>query len=298
MAQFKVALRGGFSDRNKIKEENTTMQVLAFDQRTRAALINMTDIIIHSYFPDIDLAHISDRHVAAQEFLKNFLVDVYSYVVDWSVLIAYKNVWSVIKDTLLTDDYASVLTVIEYITQAAQRQRNHNVFYKGTTYTAEQAYNFVMQQEYIGYRLIKGQALPITDENEIKSIQEAISNKHTEVKQHFDKALGFLSDRQAPDYANSIKESISAVERMCSIIVGKATSLGDALNNLQKKGVVIHPQLRSAFEKLFAYTNGASGVRHAGELDGADSTFEEAKFMLVSCSAFVNYLTGVMAKRS
>lgn len=297
MAQYKVALRGGFADRNKIKEENTAIQVLSFDQRTRAALVNMTDIIIHSYFADLDISHISSRHVDTQDFLKHLLADVYSHVVKWSLAIPYNNVWSIIKDTLLTDDYASVLTLIEYITQTVQVESYRKVFYKGKAYTAEQAYNLVFQQEYVGYRLIKGQALPITDETEIEAIQESTGSKHAEVRQHLDKALGFLSDRQTPDYANSIKESISAVERMCSIIVGKATSLGDALNNLQKKGVSIHPQLRSAFEKLFAYTNGASGVRHAGDLGGKDSTFEEAKFMLVSCCAFVNYLTGLMAKQ-
>ena len=83
---------------------------------------------------------------------------------------------------------------------------------------------------------------------------------------------------------------------MCSIIVGKSTRLGDALKLLEKKGISIHPQLVVAFEKLYSYTNGASGIRHAGQLGGEDSTFEEAKFMLVSCCAFVNYLTGLMAK--
>ena len=54
--------------------------------------------------------------------------------------------------------------------------------------------------------------------------------------------------------------------------------------------------MKAAFEKLYGYTSDASGVRHAGKLGGPDSTFEEAKFMLVSCSAFVNYLIGVWAK--
>ena len=297
MAQYKVALRGGFADRNNIKTENTTMQIRTLDQRTRAAVVNMTDIIIHCYFPDIDIAHISGRHPDAQAFLKNLLADVYSYVVDWSNLIPYNTVWSIIKDTLLTDDYASVLSVIEYITQTVQAQTHCRVLYKGKTYTAEQAYNLVMQQEYVGYRLIKGQARPITDENEVRAVQETVNTKYAEVNQHIGKALSFLSDRQAPDYANSIKESISAVERMCSIILGKATTLGDALKHLEDSGVKIHPALKRAFSQLYGYTSDASGIRHSGELGGKDSTFEEAKFMLVSCCAFINYLTGVMAKR-
>ena len=32
MAKYKVSLRGGFSDRNKIKEENTTIQTIDFEK--------------------------------------------------------------------------------------------------------------------------------------------------------------------------------------------------------------------------------------------------------------------------
>ena len=296
MGIYKVALRGGFSDRNKIKEENTTLQIRSFDKRTRTALINITDLIIHSYFPDIDVSHFSDRYPDAQTFMKNLLADVYSQVVSWSSSVKYDNAFAIIKSTLSSDDYDSVLTVIEYIAQTVQKQLYRDVFYKGESYTAEQAYNLTMRQEYVGYRLIHGKAHPITDDNEVQAIMESIDSKYEEVNQHISKSLGFLSDRQSPDYANSIKESISAVERMCSIIIGKPTTLGDALKKLEDSGVTIHPALKGAFSKLYGYTSDASGIRHAGELGGADSTFEEAKFMLVSCCAFVNYLTGLMAK--
>lgn len=53
--------------------------------------------------------------------------------------------------------------------------------------------------------------------------------------------------------------------------------------------------MKSAFEKLYGYTSDANGIRHAGNIGGNSSTFEEAKFMLVSCSAFINYLIGVLA---
>ena len=298
MPHYEVALRGGYADRNKIKEENTTMQTLSFDIRTRVALINMTDIIIHAYFDNVDISHLNGhQYNEEQDFLKNLLSDVYSRIVTRSATVDYINVWAIIKDTLSTDSYASVLTVIEYITQTVQRRPYRQVSYKGKTYSAEQAYNLVMQQEYVGYRLIRGQARPITDENEVRTVQETVNTKYSEVAQHIGKALGFLSDRQAPDYANSIKESISAVERMCSLILGHATTLGDALKHLEDSGVTIHAALKRAFSQLYGYTSDASGIRHSGELGGKDSTFEEAKFMLVSCCAFINYLTGVIAKR-
>ena len=297
MAQYKVALRGGFSDRNKIKEENTIIQTTEFDQRTRVALMNMTDIIIQGYFPDMRYAHLSSSNYRPEQtFLRNLLADVYGVVVDWSHCYHYDKVLNIVKDTLLLESYDAVLTVIEYIAKQIANLKKKNIYYKGKNYTAESLYNLVFEQEYVGYRLINGEAHLITDENEIQSIQEAVTSNYTEVQQHISKALGFLSDRQAPDYANSIKESISAVERMCSIIIGKSTTLGDALKKLESSGVKIHPALKGAFSQLYGYTSDASGVRHAGQLGGSDSTFEEAKFMLVSCCAFINYLTGVIAK--
>ena len=46
---------------------------------------------------------------------------------------------------------------------------------------------------------------------------------------HLEKALILISNRESPDYANSIKESISAVEAICSEILGKSDTLGSAL---------------------------------------------------------------------
>ena len=109
------------------------------------------------------------------------------------------------------------------------------------------------------------------------------------------KALSLISDRDHPDYSNSIKESITAVEVVCEIIIDKQATLGDALTELEKQGVVIHPALKSAFSKLYGYTSDAAGIRHAGQLDGKDATFDEAKYMLISCSAFVNYLIALQA---
>ncbi len=37
---------------------------------------------------------------------------------------------------------------------------------------------------------------------------------------HISKAITLLSDRDKPDYENSIKESISAVEALCEVITG------------------------------------------------------------------------------
>ena len=87
------------------------------------------------------------------------------------------------------------------------------------------------------------------------------------------------------------------MESICRIIVGNdKPTLGDALKAIEKKGFPVHPALKEAFNKLYGYTSDEGGIRHAEGLTESDVSFEEAKFMLVSCSAFVNYLLAKMAK--
>ena len=150
----------------------------------------------------------------------------------------------------------------------------------------------------IGYRFVDGQLTPITDDIEIEAINQAINIKYEPVRIHLSKANKLMADRNAPDYENSIKESISAVEALCEILTeikGKEATLGKMLKLLDDRGIEIHSGLKSAFNVLYGYTSDANGIRHAGNIGGPASTFEEAKYMLVSCSAFINYLIGVSA---
>ena len=152
--------------------------------------------------------------------------------------------------------------------------------------------NTLLEYEYVGYRIIDGHFTPITDKNEIAAIEEACDNTYQGPRTHISKAVALISDREHKDYKNCIKESISAVESLCSIIVGKeGTVLSTALKQLEDSGLKIHPVLKNAFSKLYAYTCDEKGVRHAEGLLESEVTFEDAKFMLVSCCAFVNYLT-------
>lgn len=152
--------------------------------------------------------------------------------------------------------------------------------------------NKVLQEECSAYRIVNYKVTPITSETEIDEIQKATQSPYESVNTHTKKALDYLSSRTNPDYENSIKESISAVESMCCVITGetgKNATLNKTIKKLKDKGVHIHGAMESAFISLYGYTSDESGVRHGGK-DTAEVTFEDAKFMLVSCAAFVNYL--------
>jgi len=102
-------------------------------------------------------------------------------------------------------------------------------------------------------------------------------------------SLTLLAKRKQARYRNSIKDSISAVESLCKIIVkqGKAT-LGPDLNAVEKQ-TKLHAAFKQAFQKLYGHTSDAQGIHHA-LMDEPTLDVEDAKFMLVSCSAFVTYL--------
>jgi hypothetical protein len=107
------------------------------------------------------------------------------------------------------------------------------------------------------------------------------------VQEHIRAALACLSDRENPNYRNAIKESISAVESVCKLVGGEKT-LGAALKAIRDK-IQLHPALEKGFNALYGYTSDEGGIRHALLAESTvDST--DARFMLVACSAFVNFI--------
>ena len=151
--------------------------------------------------------------------------------------------------------------------------------------------NGVLARHLSGFRFIEKQITPITSEQEIESIEAAVENPllNSGARAHFRSALEKLSDRDSPDHRNSIKESISAVESAYQQLTGDSSAtLGQALKPLEGAGL-IHPALKGALSQLYGYTSDADGIRHA-MLDEPTVSFADSKFMLVSCTAFVNYL--------
>ncbi|ADP15390.1 AbiJ-NTD4 domain-containing protein [Achromobacter xylosoxidans] len=147
--------------------------------------------------------------------------------------------------------------------------------------------NVILERHQSAYRLIGDQVGEITQGEEIAAIENALLVASNPVKQHLDEALKKLSDREQPDFRNSIKESVSAVEAACREVTGnpKAT-LQDALKKMDS----LHPALNEGFRKLYAYAGDESGIRHALTEEGERCSYGEAKFMLVACAAFVSYL--------
>lgn len=159
-------------------------------------------------------------------------------------------------------------------------------------------FNRILEDEAAPYRILDGIVIPVTSQSELSTIEEAINVEFDSVRTHISKALNLYADRKRPDYENSIKESISAVESMCCIITGLTggtATLGKALKKLKDNGIHIHSAMENAFSSLYGYTSDENGIRHGG-IDFTNAPSEDAKYMLVSCSAFINYLIGKWSK--
>jgi len=149
--------------------------------------------------------------------------------------------------------------------------------------------NAMLEREMSGYRFVAGHLAPIVDAEELKAIDEAACNEFEPIRAHIQRATQFLSDRTEPDYRNSVKESISAVEAACRFVAGDGSAgLPRALEIINKKHPM-HSAFREALKKLYGYTSDKDGIRHAIMEDQAVD-FAEAKFMLVACAAFCNFL--------
>ena len=281
-----VQLRGGFSDRNNIEKLSDQIQLTDFDARTRTAINNLMREA---------LSQLGDRMTYGekqQALFVRMLQDVFSVEItaskygNYDVDELYKKYIAV---NFREGSYHSVLTLVEYIVLQVFKYSSGHHYHSALNY--KNNVNRLFEREFVGYRFVDNEIAPITDKNEISEIEQAVNSKFAPCSEHLKKALGFLADREKKDYKNSIKESISSVEAICQIITNdKKATLGCAIKKLKDSKVQIHPALETAFSKLYGYTTDEGGIRHAAGFGDGNVTFNEAKFMLVSCSAFVNYL--------
>jgi hypothetical protein len=157
----------------------------------------------------------------------------------------------------------------------------------------EAAANVILERENSGYRFIANVLSPITDKVELSEVQKAATDLRghsmDSARKHILAALDLFSRRPNPDYRNAVKEAISSIESIAKQLgAKKGDGLAPALRALEEKAG-LHGALRSAFEKLYGYTSDENGIRHA-MLEESTVGFEEAKYMIVACSAFANYL--------
>lgn len=269
-----------FSQRKGIKSVKSVMQVDGIDDDLRNGLWNA---LLAFYWSRVVGGSLSSL---GNEDMRGLVLQLWhSYFK--RTIDTLEDVWAVARDEIkkyfFSCQWYEVYDFIEFIP--------HNYADKKVNSKFMDFCNSILERELSAYRFVGGKIAQITSEEEVSGIEEAleISKPYKAVNTHLKRALDLLADRESPDYRNSIKEAISAVESICNLITGeKKAALEPALKKIEDR-VGLHPALGKAFSSLYGYTSDAEGIRHA-LLDEPNLSFEDAKFMLVSCSAFVNYL--------
>ena len=274
--EVEIHVRGGFSERKGIKNFSEMVQINNLSVRSRNLIYTCICKYIQMIEEDVDSSELIEYiYIQLMSLTKDDIpYNYYTYRYD------IDEIFKFIKKVILQLDYSDIFDFIDGLIIYFK----NNICYINKEFTAE--INQLFINENINYRILNNMVTDIIQEKEIESIEETLNNPYKEVSRHYSKAIEQLYSLR--DFDNSIKESISSVEAMCQILTqnNKAT-LGDALKSLKNR---IHPAMESAFQKLYGYTSDANGIRHSNGLGEGNSTFEEAKYMLISCSAFVNYL--------
>ncbi len=260
-----------------------TMQLEDLDLELRNSLWNAVKIC---FLDNLEIyVNYSDK-VKLSTFCKILLLHFYKFPIDTIPDSIYSERF--IREKYFQYKWFEVYDFIEFIANLNQQiiPYNSNAF--------KSFCNTILEKENSGYRFIDDNISPITNTTEINEIEDAIgSSGHftalTGANIHLRNSLERISDRKNPDYRNSIKESISAVESVAKKIADNQNdTLGGALDKIKAKAK-LHPSLERAFKQLYGYTSDSDGIRHA-LVEEPNCGFEDAKFMLVSCSAFINYV--------
>jgi hypothetical protein len=143
------------------------------------------------------------------------------------------------------------------------------------------------ERENSSYRFVEKKIVKITSRHESQSIENACHTPYAEVNNHISAAIRLLSDKNNPDYRNSIKESISAIEALVRTVHEDKKILSELL---KQKKLNIHPALQEGLNKIYGYTSDESGIRHSLTDNGREVDCADALFIHVLCSAFVNYI--------
>lgn len=272
-----------FSDRIGITKPRDLIQMDSMDQILRNKLWT------YFYFYYIENLSNSGNIISrdnSQQFIQ-LMVDIWSGYYNSKLdelPTRVDNLVKKIKNDFDNKEWYEVYNFIEFIVNKFEIDEINYTFIKNC--------NKAFERELSAYRFIDKLITPITSEVEIESIEKALDNStiYSGVYEHLKTSLDLLSNKTMPNYRNSIKESVSAVESLCSILTNEPSlSLGQSLKKLEDKGIVLNTAFKKGLSNIYGYTSEADGIRH-GLLEESNLKLEDARFMLVLCSAFVNYL--------
>ncbi|WP_461418316.1 AbiJ-NTD4 domain-containing protein [Gordonia sp. GN26] len=274
----------GFSERHGFTAPRDAIQLDGADDQLRMALWNCTYIWLYeapSRAADMgnwrrhELVELSARRIWMHELHRS----AESFTV--------ANFKKVAELAIISGPFNRMYDLIEAIVEEFRREPEFAEL--------ELSYNKSLERRRSGYRFIDGVLTDISNPDEVSAIEDVLGADEVSdgAKSHLRKSLSMLSDRDSPDYANSIKEAISAVEATASDLAPGKPTLGPMLEEI-KRSYGLHPALVEGWKKLYGSSSDQPGVRH-GSVQVSEADPDLARYYVVMCSAMVGYLTALRA---
>jgi len=271
-----------YSQRHGYKSSSTVAQTHSMDMDLKTGIWNC--LVLHG------LGRLSedDRRKPYRDENSTFLVDLYQNLLKKpidEIPEYHPHAFDMIKEHCFNCQWYEVYDIVDFALAH---------YPKGGMASSIECLNRILERENAGHRVVNGKIAPITSSGEIKEIERASQSKVGPVRQQLEKAMALLSDRRLPNPADSVKNSISAVESLCKIIAADGSkTLSESLRGVEKR-VGLPKALSKSLDCLYGYRSIAPGVGHGGTVN-EDVSQDEARFFLVTCSAWVNYLTAKSA---
>lgn len=196
---------------------------------------------------------------------------------------SYKTHIASLREIIATGSYSEFLGLLEWIMRHGLQPEpfNRNIAW-------------ALEKARAAYRVVDGDTImPIADPADALTVERAfVDLRAAELpapRQHLRRAAQHLT---GGFWADSIRESVHAVEATARNLVPGAKELGAALRKLEESAR-IHKGLKAGFSSIYGFSSDEKGIRHPLIDDNAANVDEiDALFMLGACSSFVSYLIG------
>lgn len=265
-----------FSQRYGYAPVRDTVQLEQMDDALRVALWNH---LSENVWGALRSAYVSDTLKRAIHFvLLKLWTNYFNRPIDEFPSVYYK-VHEFIKEDFFNSEWYVPYDIIEEVFEYWPSTKGEKFI---------QSCNSILEKHMSGYRITSHTLASIVEKEQIDAVDEAINCEPDPVRTHLENALKLLSDKTKPDYRNSVKESVSALESKFKLILNNdKISYSKGLDQLAKK-YLIHNTLKEALDRFYPY-RGDMTAHGSMKLKNVEQ--EEAILFLITCSAFASYLT-------
>lgn len=275
-----------FSQRKGLKPLQKAIQRESLDEETRNKLWSGIKLTVLDNYrnPNFLSGYMANETKIIHRLIKMLWLDYFSKPID--TIPKYEEVYKIIRDYFFQCKWNEVLDFLEFIAKNIPNQWQESLI---------EISNKFLTAESSAYRFLGVEIVEISDENEMSAVEEVLDSKLPYVL-HLSRALELLSDRKTPDYRNSIKESISAIESICRAITkNEKACLSDCIKEIKKKHI-LHPAFEQALLKLYGFSSDEGGIRHSLTEQSIEISYSDAKYMFMLSVSFINYLKGKLSE--